>query len=76
MQEAIVLMDDYGSLHKLYINVSQQANRQSLITAAQVAMSQRQAQLETYAAANGHDLSTTKLPNLTAKQAKLKGVGK
>lgn len=70
MQECIVLMDDYGSTHRLYINVSQAANRATLISAQQATMNERQTQLETYAKANGHTLSP--LANLAAKQAKLK----
>lgn len=69
MQESITLMDDYGTVHKLYINVSQSANRQSLLSTAQTAMNTRQSQLEQYAQANGHDLTSLKLPNLAAKQA-------
>jgi hypothetical protein len=76
MQECVVLMDDYGSVHRLYISVAQAATRQALITAQQTAMNERQTQLESYAAANNHDLSSQKLPNLAAKQAKLKAPSK
>jgi hypothetical protein len=73
MQECVILMDDYGSTHRLYINVSQAATRQALITAQQTAMNQRQTDLEAYAAALKQDISSQKLPDLAAKQAKLKG---
>jgi len=73
MQECVVLMDDYGSTHRLYINVAQAPSRDSIIAAEQAAMNGRQTQLEAYATANGHDLSGLKLANVAAKQAKLKG---
>jgi len=73
MQEQLILMDDYGTTQHLYISVADAANRQTLITQHQTDMAARQAQLEAYAKANGHDLTAQKLTNLTAKQAKLKG---
>ena len=71
MRECVVLMDDYGSQHRLYIKVSQASERGNIIASEQAAMNARQTELEAYAAANNHDLSTQKLTTIAAKQAKL-----
>jgi hypothetical protein len=69
MRESVVLMDDYGTVHRLYINISQ-ANRGNLIAGAQAEMNARQTALEAYAAATGNDLKGQKLASIAAKQAK------
>jgi hypothetical protein len=71
MRECVVLMDDYGTQHRLYIKVSQASERGNIIAAEQAAMNARQTELEAYAAANSHDLSAQKLTTISAKQAKL-----
>jgi hypothetical protein len=72
MQECVTLMDDYGNIHRVYINITQSATRAAKISAVQALMENLQTQLEAYATANGHDLSADKLPSLAAKQAKIK----
>jgi hypothetical protein len=71
MRECIVLMDDFGTQHRLYINVTQASERGNIIADQQAAMNARQTELEAYAAANNHDLSAQKLTTIAAKQAKL-----
>jgi len=72
-QELVILMDDYGSVHHLYISVADAGNRAALIAQHQADMETAQTQLEAYAAANGHDLTSQKLADIAAKAAKLKG---
>jgi hypothetical protein len=65
-QEIVTVMDDYGNPYLAQIAVSLSTERAALITAAKALMDANQAVLETYASANGHDISAQK----TAGQAK------
>lgn len=71
-QEIITLMDDYGSVSLVQISVAQGAQRAAIIAAAKASRDANQAALESYAAANGHDLSAQK----TATQTKRKTLQK
>jgi hypothetical protein len=71
-QEAILIMDDYGTEFNLSIPISDSANRQTRIDAAIAQQSANQAALEAYAVAHGIDLSAQKAAGI-AKKNNMKG---
>lgn len=70
--EEIIIMDDYGTEYRLYVPVTDPANRQSRIDGALAKQSANQAALESYAAAHSIDLSAQRAVG-AAKKAAYKG---
>jgi hypothetical protein len=68
-REHVVLMDDYGSAHHVYIPVLLGSTRQQVIQDHITQMYNRQIALDAYAAAHGHDISAHKTAGIAKKQS-------
>lgn len=73
-RERLVLMDDYGSTHHVYIPVSQAANRATIIAEHVALMQANQDAMEAYATAHGHDISNQKTAGTVTKTALLENL--
>jgi hypothetical protein len=67
-REQVILMDDYGAAYHVYIPVAS-ATRQQTIQAGVTLMQNNQTAMESYAVANGHDLSAQKAAGIAKKRA-------
>jgi hypothetical protein len=74
-QEQIVLMDDYGTVQHIYVDVLTASKRATCIAETQTAMDAKELALEAYAKANGHDISGQKSTGLAKKAAAMKSSG-
>ncbi len=74
-QEQIVLMDDYGTVQHIYVDVLTASKRATCIAEAQTAMDAKEQTLEAYAKTNGHDISGLKLTGLAKKAAAMRSSG-
>jgi hypothetical protein len=68
-REHVVLMDDYGASHHVYIPVLLGSTRQQVIQDHITQMQNRQIALEAYAATHGHDISAQKTAGTAKKQS-------
>jgi hypothetical protein len=67
-RERIVLMDDFGSSHDIFVPVLLGSTRQQVIQDHVTLMENHQAAMETYAKDNGHDISAQKVAGTARKQ--------
>lgn len=68
-REHVVLMDDYGTTHSVYIPTSAVATRASIIQAETTMLQKNQDALEKYATTHWLDISQHKADGLKKKQA-------
>jgi hypothetical protein len=68
-QEKLTLMDDYGTVRILYVAISQQSSRGSILAAYQASMVSAQSATEAYAASQSPPLTLPTPLTLAQKQA-------